>query len=169
MGLRDARLEEFAVQVGTGAEKDPLVAWCKAQGCAKGPRAEKAMREALGDPSVTSRIRQAQEAVLAETVASEVWLLDKLAKAIQGAYDEKKWQTVVQGVRLAGQHKTLQLFPTRVDHHRPDDPLEGMTREELVEEAVRLRLLEPSREVPRPALPNGEGREAEVVDAEVVQ
>ena len=147
MGLKDPRHERFAVLLGTGKALDPEAAWCEAFEQGRGSKARAAADELLADPNVKERVRQAQQAVLDEVANAEAWALTTLKGCIQRSYEEGKYQTAISGIKLFGQHRSLQLFPQRVDHHTHADPLEGMSREDLIAEAVRLKLIEPAHPV----------------------
>lgn len=138
-GLRDPQREEFAVLVGSGRVKDPVDAYRMAFEKKREGRdtSERSTEQLLMDPDVRIRIAEVQDEVARRlvdtTVMNETWLMDRTRVAIEGAINRKAWMAALKGIELAGKHKSMQLFPHKVDHVHRKDPLAGKSREELIE------------------------------------
>lgn len=146
MGLRDPQHERFALLVGSGQEPEP--AWLEVY---ERKPVRKEAAELAADPDVAHRIREVQdramELIVKGTVCSGIYLLNKLRQAIDGAAEDRKWATVIAGVKLAAAQVHIKLFPSEHRVHHTTDRFEGMNEAEILAFAESVGLRKPPKAI----------------------
>lgn len=140
MGLRNTDHERFCVLVGSGNRTEDE-AWLEVFG----KEDPDALVLLLQQPRIRERIGQVQDiranALIERTLLSESFVLTELLELYQEAKKGRKIETARRILETVAKHPTLNLFPSRVEHHQAKDPLRDKAYEELLALAKKYKLV----------------------------